>query len=94
MSPDMKRSETKRPDRTAEGAHERACLLAAESIDAPLQPTDAAWLAGHLGRRGRKLKAGQPVITGSIIETQFPVAGDVLVFEVDGMPPCELRVVA
>ena len=48
MSPDMKRSETKRPDRTAEGAHERACLLAAESIDAPLQPTDAAWLAGHL----------------------------------------------
>jgi len=52
----------------------------------------AAWLIGHLGRRGRALKAGQPVITGSIIETQFPVAGDVLVFEVDGLPPCELRV--
>ena len=51
-----------------------------------------AWLAGHLGRRGRALKAGQPVITGSIIETQFPKPGDVLVFEVDGMPPCELRV--
>jgi 2-keto-4-pentenoate hydratase len=52
-----------------------------------------AWLIGHLGRRGRALEAGMPVITGSIIETQFPVAGDVLVFEVDGMPPCELRVV-
>jgi 2-keto-4-pentenoate hydratase len=50
-----------------------------------------AWLAGHLGRRGRALKAGQPVITGSIIETQFPKEGDVLVFDVDGMPPVEVR---
>jgi len=52
-----------------------------------------AWLIGHLGRRGKVLKAGMPVITGSIIETQFPVAGDMLSFEVDGMPACELRVV-
>jgi 2-keto-4-pentenoate hydratase len=51
-----------------------------------------AWLIGHLGKHGKVLKAGMPVITGSIIETQFPVAGDVLSFEVDGMPPCELRV--
>jgi 2-keto-4-pentenoate hydratase len=51
-----------------------------------------AWLIGQLGKHGKVLKAGMPVITGSIIETQFPVAGDVLVFEVDGMPPCELRV--
>jgi 2-keto-4-pentenoate hydratase len=51
-----------------------------------------AWLAGHLGKRGKVLKAGMPVITGSIIETQFPVAGDVLIFEVDDMPPVELRV--
>jgi 2-keto-4-pentenoate hydratase len=53
-----------------------------------------AWLIGHLGRRGKVLKAGMPVITGSIIETQFPVAGDLLSFEVDGMPPCELRIAA
>ncbi len=53
-----------------------------------------AWLAGHLGRRGKVLKAGMPVITGSIIETQFPVAGDVLVFDVDGMKPVELRIAA
>ncbi len=51
-----------------------------------------AWLVGHLGKRGRALKAGQPVITGSIIQTQFPKPGDVLVFDVDGMPPVELRV--
>lgn len=48
MIPDTKRSETKHPDGTAEAAHERALMLAAESVDAPLQPTDAAWLAGHL----------------------------------------------
>lgn len=51
-----------------------------------------AWLIGHLGRRGKALKAGQPVITGSIIETQFPVAGDVLVYDVDGLPPVELHI--
>ena len=51
-----------------------------------------AWLAGYLGKRGKVLKAGMPVSPGSIIETQFPKAGDVLVFEVDGMPPAELRV--
>jgi 2-keto-4-pentenoate hydratase len=52
-----------------------------------------AWLAGHLGKRGKALKAGQPVITGSIIETQFPVAGDRLVFDVDGIPPVELNLI-
>ncbi|MBY0511617.1 MAG: hypothetical protein K2P94_15885 [Rhodospirillaceae bacterium] len=52
-----------------------------------------SWLAGHLGKRGKVLKAGFPIITGSIIETQFPVAGDVLVFDADGMPPVELRCV-
>lgn len=51
-----------------------------------------AWLAGHLGKRGKALEAGQPIITGSIIETQFPKAGDLLVFDLDGMPPVELRV--
>jgi 2-keto-4-pentenoate hydratase len=49
------------------------------------------WLAGHLSKRGKTLKAGQPIITGSIIETQFPSVGDHLVFEVDDMPPVELR---
>lgn len=52
------------------------------------------WLIGHLGRRGRALEAGQPVITGSIIATQFPALGDTLVFDVDGIKPVELRVAA
>ena len=44
MSPDMKR-----PDRAEELTHERARMLAAESVDAQLQPNDAAWLGDHLG---------------------------------------------
>ncbi len=53
-----------------------------------------SWLAGHLGKRGKALKAGMPVITGSIIETWFPVPGDVLSFEVDDMEPVVLKLVA
>jgi 2-keto-4-pentenoate hydratase len=53
-----------------------------------------AWMIGHLGRRGKTLRAGMPVITGSIIETQFPASGDALSFEIDGMPPVELLVAA
>ena len=51
------------------------------------------WLAGHLGKRGRVLKAGQPVITGSIIATQFPGPGDELEFAADGIPPVVLKLV-
>jgi hypothetical protein len=43
MSPDMKRF-----DHAGEAAHERARMLAAESIDAELETQDAEWLAGHL----------------------------------------------
>jgi 2-keto-4-pentenoate hydratase len=31
-----------------------------------------AWLANHLAARGERLKAGQVVMTGSLIPTQFP----------------------
>ena len=52
-----------------------------------------SWLAGHLAKHGKVLKAGMPVITGSIIETWFPVAGDVLSFDVDDMEPVVLKLV-
>ena len=50
------------------------------------------WLARNLGARGKQIKAGNVIITGSIIATQFPKAGETLVFDVDGIPPVELRV--
>lgn len=52
----------------------------------------AMWLAENLGQRGKQIKAGNVIITGSIIATQFPKAGETLVFDVDGIPPVELRV--
>ena len=51
------------------------------------------WLVQHLGKRGKALKAGQPVLTGSIIQSQFLGAGDTLEFAMDGMPPVHLRLV-
>ena len=41
-------ADVKRP-RADEAIHERARMLAAESVDAALEPVDAEWLEGHLG---------------------------------------------
>jgi 2-keto-4-pentenoate hydratase len=52
-----------------------------------------AWLAGHFGKRGQCIKAGYPIITGSIVKSQFIGAGNVLEFAMDGMPPVILNLV-
>jgi 2-keto-4-pentenoate hydratase len=44
-----------------------------------------AWLANHLAERGRDLKAGMVVITGSLIATMSIAAGQRAVFTVDGL---------
>jgi 2-keto-4-pentenoate hydratase len=44
-----------------------------------------AWLANHLAERGRGLKAGMVVITGSLIPTVSIAAGQRAVFTVDGL---------
>jgi 2-oxo-3-hexenedioate decarboxylase/2-keto-4-pentenoate hydratase len=44
-----------------------------------------AWLANDLARRGRGLKAGEFVLTGSIAEVIWVSAGDVAVGEVAGL---------
>ncbi len=51
------------------------------------------WLIQHLGKRGKTLKAGEPVLTGSIIQSQFLGAGNVLEFAMEGMPPVHLTLV-
>jgi len=50
------------------------------------------WLASHLRRRGRALLPGQWVSTGAIVPTRFVTAGDHYHFEIDGLPPVELKV--
>jgi 2-keto-4-pentenoate hydratase len=44
-----------------------------------------AWLANHLAERGRGLKAGMVVITGSVIATMSIKPGDRAVFTVEGL---------
>jgi len=52
-----------------------------------------AWLVQHLGKRGKALRAGEPVMTGSIIQSQFIAPGNTLEFAMEGMPPVVLHLV-
>ena len=49
----------------------------------PYEPV--RWLAGHLAARGGGLKAGEIVMTGSLVRTRFPAAGETYEFSVTGI---------
>lgn len=49
-----------------------------------------AWLANNLAERGRQLHAGEIVMTGSIVATKWPSAGDVIVNQIDGLGEARL----
>jgi 2-oxo-3-hexenedioate decarboxylase/2-keto-4-pentenoate hydratase len=44
-----------------------------------------AWLANHLAAEGRSLRAGQIVLTGSLVKTVWLNAGDKVVMELAGL---------
>jgi 2-keto-4-pentenoate hydratase len=44
-----------------------------------------AWLANLLASRGRGMKAGEIVITGSALRTRFPEAGDEIAYRIAGL---------
>ena len=44
-----------------------------------------AWLANLLAARGRAMKAGEIVITGSALRTRFPEAGDRITYRIEGL---------
>lgn len=50
------------------------------------------WVANHLARRGRMLRAGDVVITGSLVTSKFPRAGDLVRFDAGPLGAIELRV--
>jgi 2-keto-4-pentenoate hydratase len=52
-----------------------------------------AWLANHMAERGRGLKAGMVVITGSVIPTLSIAVGERAVFTVDGLGEAVMDVV-
>jgi 2-keto-4-pentenoate hydratase len=51
-----------------------------------------AWLATHLAQQGDCLRAGQVVMTGSIVTTRFPQPGMQLRFDVTGLGSVEALV--
>jgi 2-keto-4-pentenoate hydratase len=51
-----------------------------------------AWVANHLAGRGRHLRRGDLVITGSLVTSKFPRAGDLLRFEAGALGAVELSV--
>ena len=56
-------------------------------------PCDAlAWLANHIAERGEVLKAGSLVTTGSLVKSQFPVAGQRVEFVLTGIGSVSLQV--
>lgn len=54
----------------------------------PYEPV--RWLANHLGARGGTLRKGDIVMTGSLVPTQFPQAGDRIAFAVEGLGAVEV----
>jgi 2-keto-4-pentenoate hydratase len=50
-----------------------------------------AWLANHLAADGKSLRAGQIVLTGSLVKTVWLDAGDEVVMELEGLGRVEAR---
>jgi 2-keto-4-pentenoate hydratase len=58
-------------------------------------PLDAmVWIARHLHQRGCTLKKGELVITGSLITSKFPKAGDSVRFSAAGVGEIAMRIEA
>jgi 2-keto-4-pentenoate hydratase len=53
-----------------------------------------AWLANLLASRGRGMKAGEIVITGSALRTRFPEAGDAVTYRIAGLGEATVQVTA
>jgi 2-keto-4-pentenoate hydratase len=51
-----------------------------------------AWVASHLAGRGQALRAGDIVITGSLVTSKFPRSGDRLRFDAGALGAVELQV--
>ena len=49
-----------------------------------------SWLANKKAKHGTPLRRGMVVMTGSIVATKFPAAGDQCVVEIDGLGTAEL----
>lgn len=61
-----------------------------DSMGHPLEAL--AWVANHLAKRGHGMWRGAVIITGSLVTSKFPVAGDEIRFELGPLGAVELKV--
>lgn len=59
-----------------------------DALGHPFEPL--AWLANNLNQRGTMLRAGEVVMTGSIVATHWLQAGEEMVVEIDGLGEARL----
>lgn len=52
------------------------------------------WLANHLSARGQGMRAGDIVMTGSLVSTRFPEAGESYRFTLEGVGSAEVSFIA
>jgi len=52
-----------------------------------------AFVANHLAARGKQLKAGEIIMTGSALKTRFPKSGDQATYRIEGLGEVNMRVV-
>jgi 2-keto-4-pentenoate hydratase len=62
--------------------------VGADALGHPLNAL--AWLANRRASEGNPLKRGQVVMTGSLVATQYPVAGDHAVVTIDALGQAEV----
>lgn len=51
-----------------------------------------AFVANHLASNGKQLKAGEVIMTGSALKTQFPKSGDEIIYQIAGLGDVTARV--
>jgi 2-keto-4-pentenoate hydratase len=51
------------------------------------------WVVNHVTGLGETVAAGEPIITGSVIKTRYPEAGDKVVYDVGGLAEVSIAVV-
>lgn len=52
-----------------------------------------AFVANHLGKRGKHLKAGEIIMTGSALKTRFPKSDDSAIYKIEGLGEVVAKVV-
>jgi len=52
-----------------------------------------AWLANHLAADGNSLRAGEIVLTGSLVKTAWLKAGDAVTMELQGLGKVDVKFV-